>query len=248
MPAGEQLLEIGFDFIDHNLVLRSSTGRSKAISLYDGLSVAQFYGATMASLGQLGVDVPILARPYDPDRVGSDLPFAQDEQHASYQDGYVQRFWRILGWIDSVFGEFAGRFIGKSSPVHLFWHSFDLAYTRFSGREMPLGGGSQVDQEAYSHEVVSFGFWPGDENVTAPSFYSYAYPEPEGLAQGPLSPEKAFWADNNGSHMALLAYDDLRQGEDPTGTLLSFLQSAYLAGASRAGWDIEALRHRDWGE
>jgi hypothetical protein len=242
---GLTMIEIEFDFIDHRLLLRSSTGQSEAISLHDGLTVAQFYRATMASLDKLGVDAPIQARPYDPDRVGSELPFAEDNQHASYQVEYIKRFWRILGWISATFEEFAGQFTGKSSPVHLFWHSFDLAYTRFSGRKAPLGGGSQVDQEAYSHEVVSFGFWPGDENVPAPSFYSYAYPEPEGIAEGPLAPKEAFWADNNGSHMALLAYDALRQSEDPKGTLMHFLESAYQAGASRAGWDIEALRRTD---
>lgn len=243
MPAVGQVLEIEFDLIDHNLMMRSSTGRTKAISLYDGLSVAQFYRAIMASLHQLGIDVPLWARPYDPDRVGSDLPFAQDEQHASYQAGYVEKYWQILGWANAIFGEFAGRFIGKSSPVHLFWHSFDLAHTRFSGREAPLAGGSLVDREAYSHEVVSFGFWPGDENVPAPTFYSYTYPEPAGLSETALAPEAAFWADANGSHMALLGYDDLRQAKEPRQALLSFLQSAYLAGASTASWDLEALQH-----
>ena len=155
MPAGDQLLEIEFDFIDHNLVLRSSTGQSEAFSLHDGLSVAQFYAATMAGLEKLGVDVSILARPYDPERVGSDLAFAQDTEHGTYQSEYIERYWRILSFINTAYGEFAGRFTGKSSPVHLFWHSFDVAYTRFSGREAPMGGGSAVDQEAYSHEALS---------------------------------------------------------------------------------------------
>ena len=245
MPAGSRRIEIEFDLVDHNLLLRSSSGQSKAVSLYHGLSVAQFYRATMSSLAQLGVDVSIIAHPYDPGRVGSDLAFARDEVHASYQVEYIERFRQILGWIDTVFEEFSVRFAGKSSPVHLFWHSFDLAYARFSGRAVPLDSGSIVDREAYSHELISFGFWAGDDNMPAPSFYSYTYPEPDGLAQEPLAPGSAFWAETNGSHMALLPYHDLRGSRDPAGDLLRFLQSAYLAGASRAGWDIQALRYRD---
>jgi hypothetical protein len=244
MPTNNGLLEMEFDFIDHNLFLRSSRGLTKAISLYDGLTVAQFYQATVASLGQMGVQAPILPRPYDAERVGSDIPFADDELHGRYQARYVHRFWQILTWADSVFAQFSGRFGGKHSPVHLFWHSFDLAYTRFSGREAPLEGGTVVDREAYSHEVVSFGFWAGDDNVPAPSFYSYAYPEPEGLANEPLAPDEAFWADAGGSHMALLDYDHVRQASDPRLTLLSFLESAYQAGASRANWDIDPLEHK----
>jgi hypothetical protein len=147
----------------------------------------------------------------------------------------------VLVRVDQVFKEFAGRFNGKTSPVHLFWHSFDLAVTRFSGRSAPeREGADKVTREAYSHEVISFGFWPGDRQVRAPAFYSYTAPEPEGLTDQPLRPEGAFWAPEGG--MALLMYDDLREEESPKSALLEFLQSAYEAGARTAGWNIEDFR------
>jgi hypothetical protein len=245
MPAGDQLLEIEFDFVDHNLELRSSTGQIRAIRLYDGLTVAEFYEELMLCLEELGAEVAIVARPYDPERVGSAIPFAGDNEHSRYQAEYAERFWRILAWIDTVYHRFAGRFTGKASPVHLFWHSFDIAYARFSGREAPREGGTRADREAYSHEVIAVGFWAGDANMPAPSFYSYTYPEPEGLAEEPLAPEDAFWADLGASHMALLPYDAVRQAPDPEEALLSFLQSVYQAGASRAGWDLAALARKD---
>jgi hypothetical protein len=140
--------------------------------------------------------------------------------------------------------EVKGRFYGKSTPVHLFWHSFDLVHTRFSGRRATdREGADPVTREAYSHEVISFGFWPGDDNVPAPAFYSYTPPEPDGLASATLPPEKAFWRESGGSAKALLMYDDLLTMEDPRGALLDFLESAYLAGATRAGWDVEGFKH-----
>lgn len=243
MPWGDQLIEIEFDFLDHNLVLRSSTGQSKAISLYDGLSVAQFYETVLASLNQLGVTVDILAKPYDPPRVGSDLPFPEDTVHARYDPVYVTRFWEAMRWANGVFLEFKSRFYGKSTPVHLFWHSLDLTYTRFSGEEAPMQGANPADSEAYSHEVISFGFWAGDDNVRTPSFYSYTYPEPQGLSETKLVPDEARWNVTGGSSMALLSYDDVRNSDDPKATLLDFLESAYLAGAKLADWDIEAFKH-----
>lgn len=156
---------------------------------------------------------------------------------------YAGRFWRILTWIDPVFKEFAGRFTGKSSPVHLFWHSFDLAVTRFSGRRAPeRPEADAVTREAYSHEVISFGFWAGDANLGAPAFYSYTAPEPPGLADQVLQPEAAFWNTAGGGSMALLMYNDLRQMESPKSALLAFLESAYLAGAHVADWDVEEFR------
>jgi hypothetical protein len=138
--------------------------------------------------------------------------------------------------------EFRGRFVGKSTPVHMFWHSFDLALTRFSGRRAPVReGAGMVEREAYSHEVISFGFWFGDDNIPAPAFYSYTAPEPEDLADEPLSPWAARWQEANGSHMALLMYEDARSAEDTRATVLEFLESAYQAGAKRAGWDIPGL-------
>lgn len=243
IPVENRLIELEFDFIDHSLLIRSSDGQQKALSLYDGLSVAAFYRAVSASLKQLGVEVPILAKPYDPPRVGSNLPFEDDELHRRYDALYVTRFWQLLVWVHTVFLEFKSRFYGKSTPVHLFWHSFDLTYTRFSGRAAPRQGGSPQDREAYSHEVISFGFWPGDDAVPTPTFYSYTYPEPDDLTTAPLLPEGARWSGAGGGAMALLDYDDLRQVDDPKGALLNFLESAYLAGAAHADWDVEALRH-----
>lgn len=242
-PGGARV-ELAFDLRDHNLVIGSSDGRTKVVGLYDGLSVAQFYRAVLASLAQLGVEVDIVARPFDPARVGSEIPFAEDEIHARYDPEWVHRFWRVLAWTDRVFTRFAGRYTGKSTPVHLFWHSFDLAYTRFSGRRAPQPAGADpVTREAYSHEVISFGFWPGDAQTRAPAFYAYAAPEPAGLADAPLDPEPAFWQVSNGSAMALVAYHDLRDAGDPDAALLAFLESAYRAAATRAGWDVEARRN-----
>ena len=147
----------------------------------------------------------------------------------------------MLVQVDQIFKEFAGRFNGKQSPVHLFWHSFDLTATRFSGRRAPeREGADKVTREAYSHEVISFGFWPGDEQVRAPAFYAYTAPEPEGLTEQPLEPEAAFWAPEG--EMALLMYDELRKMGSPKAALLGFLESAYQAGARTAGWDIEGFR------
>jgi hypothetical protein len=140
-----------------------------------------------------------------------------------------------------VLDEFAGWFNGKQSPVHLFWHSFDLALTRFSGRKAPpRGHGTRADREAYSHEVISFGFWAGDDRLPEPAFYSYTYPEPAGLAAEPLRPEAAFWANQNGA-LAILKYDDMARSPDPASALLEFLESAYQAGARRADWPIAEL-------
>jgi hypothetical protein len=244
---GGRLIELEFDLLDHNLNVRSSDGRHKAISLYDGLSVAVFYQAVLASLKQLGVKVSIVAEPYDPARAGSEIPFAEDTHNASYDTLYVNRFWRILCWVQGVFIEFQGRYCGKSSPVHLFWHSLDLTYTRFSGRRVQNEDARPMEREAYSHEVISFGFWPGDSSVTAPAFYSYTAPEPAGLADAPLAPTDAFWKVSEDSSMALLMYDDLRQLPNPKQALLDFLESAYLAGATKAGWDMAALRNEHVG-
>lgn len=241
IPTSAGPIDLEFDLVEHHLRLRSRDA-CKAVSLYDGFSVAAFHEALLGSLRQLGVGVRILAKPYDPARVGSDLPFAEDRTHARYDPVYVHRFWRVLGWTDGVFKEFRGRFHGKSTPVQFFWHSLDLAHTRFSGRAAPLESGSPSDREAYSHEAISFGFWAGDDQVRAPAFYSYTYPEPDGLRDAPLLPEAASWTPE-GSAMALLMYDDLRRLADPRSALLDFLESAYLAGARRAGWDTEALKH-----
>ncbi len=151
---------------------------------------------------------------------------------ASYQKDYVERFWKILLWVDEVFDEFSGRFYGKTCPVQIYWHHLDMTVTRFSGKKVPLTEGMRLsDKDAYSHEVISFGFWAGDENIPAPAFYSYTYPSPQGLDKTTIQPSSAKWVDNNGSPMALLMYDDVRKEADPVGALLDFMERGYQAGA-----------------
>ena len=232
--------EIEFDFRDHELKIYTSDGRIEDFALYDGLSVADFYSSLFSNLAKLGIEPTIKGIPYE---APSTTPFAEDTENKSYDKKYVERFHQILVAVDDILEEFRGRFLGKSTPVHMFWHSFDLALTRFSGKSAPIrDGANRVEREAYSHEVISFGFWFGDDKtVPAPAFYSYTAPEPAGLAEEQLVPQTAQWAESNGAHLALLMYDDVRTFEDPRATVLEFLESAYQAGAKRANWDAESL-------
>jgi hypothetical protein len=194
----------------------------------------------MANLAKLGIEVKIKTDPYE---TPSKTPFPDDRANCSYDKPYVEKFHQTLVAVDDIFEEFRGKFIGKSTPVHMFWHSFDLALTRFSGKRAPVReGAGRVEREAYSHEVISFGFWFGDDNVPAPAFYSYTAPEPEGLAEEILSPSAAKWQESNGSHMALLMYEDVQRSDDPKKMVLEFLVSAYQAGAKRAGWDMDEFK------
>ncbi len=234
--------EIEFDFRSHELKIHTSDGRSEDFALFDGLTVADFYSSIFSNLAKLGIKPSIKAVPYE---APSKTPFAEDTDNKSYDKEYVERFHTTLVAVDDVLEEFRGRFIGKSTPVHLFWHSFDLALTRFSGKRAPVReGAGMVEREAYSHEVISFGFWFGDDKVPAPAFYSYTAPEPAGLADEPLSPASASWQEANSSHMALLMYDQMRTSEDPRAMALEFLESAYQAGAKRAGWNVEQFQLR----
>ena len=238
-PGGT--FEVEFDFIDHKVIITTSAGEIRTLPL-TARPVAEFYREIRATLASLGVEVKILARPYG---VPMTEPFAEDTTHASYDPEYVGRFFTILSWSDQVFKEFRGRFIGKATPVHLFWHSFDLALTRFSGRPAPVAeSADSVTREAYSHEVISAGFWAGDVNVRGAAYYAYAAPEPKGLAEQPLSPAAAYWADSNGSSMALLMYDDLRASATPREDLLAFLESSYQAAARLAEWDPALTRQK----
>jgi Family of unknown function (DUF5996) len=231
--------QIDFDFIDHRLVVSTDDDRSESFELRDGLSVAEFDARLHRAMADLGVDVEILEKPYG---VPMTTPFPEDREHASYDRSAVERFWRILDWTDGVFEQFAGWYCGKTSPVHFFWHSFDLALTRFGGRRAPpLPDADPVTQEAYSHEVVSFGFWAGDVNVREPTYYSYAAPEPAGLRERPLHPSAAHWVQQGGGSMALLPYEAVRGAAQPDRELLRFLQSAYEAGAAASGWDASDL-------
>lgn len=231
--------EIDFDFVDHRLVVATDRGDVESFELADGLSVAEFDGKLHAALAGLEIDVPILEQPY---RAPTTTPFPDDRQHASYDRDAVERFWHVLGWTDEVLEEFAGWYCGKSSPVHLFWHGLDLAYTRFGGaRAAGRPDADPVDREAYSHDVISFGFWPGDANVREPTYYSYTAPEPAGLRQEPLEPSEAQWSAQGSGSLAVLPYDAVQRALDPRAALLMFLESAYRAGANLAGWDQSAL-------
>ena len=241
IPYAGGNFEIELDFCAHVLRISTSGKRVEDFALYDGLTVADFYSSLMANLEKLGIEPNIKAVPYE---APSTTPFAEDVENSSYDKEYVERFHRTLVTVDHILNEFRGRFYGKSTPVHMFWHSFDLALTRFSGKRVPpREGAGLVEREAYSHEVISFGFWFGDDRVPAPAFYSYTAPEPVGIAEEPLSPEAAKWAESNGAHLALLMYEDVRTSMSPRETVLDFLESAYLAGAKRAGWETDELAH-----
>ncbi len=236
--SGGVTFEIRFDFVDHRLVVSTSRGAVESFELVDGLSVARFDEQVHTTLAALGVDVAIRETPYG---VATTTPFPDDQAHAAYDRKAVERFWRILDWSDWVFEEFAGWFCGKTSPVHLFWHSLDLAVTRFGSRAPELPDADPVTREAYTHEVVSFGFWAGDQNVREPTYYSYTAPEPAGLRERPLVPAEAFWSEQGPGSLALLRYEAVRTASDPRATLLTFLESAYEAGADAAGWDRAEL-------
>lgn len=230
--CGGRTIEIRFDFLTHRLIIETDDDGIVAFN-YVGLTVADFYDSVMRSLGALQIEIPILARPYD---TFTDIPFAADRTHRLEHPDELEKFGQVLRTIWPIFETFRGRYKGKSSPVHVFWHSFDLALTRFSGRAAPLASGPAVAREAYSHEAISVGFWAGDAQFPDAAFYSYTYPDPPGLGDEPLSPPQAVWDTSRGSHLALLYYRDVRTQPDPAATLLAFLESAYVAGARRAGW------------
>ena len=239
IPYNDHHFEINFDFVDHQLKVITNQGEKAAFDLYDGLSVSEFYKNLFGILNQFGIEVEILAKPYDQP---FDTPFAENTEHNSYDKEYVERFWRILTQLNRLFQEFNRDFTGKVCPIQLYWHSFDLAVTRFSGEEAPpMPEAGHVDQEAYSHEVISFGFWTGDENIPDAALYSYTFPAPEGLDEAPLKPDKAFWTEQRGSPMALLMYEDVRNYNDPDQAVLDFLEAAWEAGIDKAQWDTSSL-------
>ncbi len=239
IPYGNGVFEIEFDFIDHKLSVTTSSGETRSIRL-EPRSVADFYAEFVSVLQALGIEVKIWSMPQE---VPNPIRFEQDRTHAAYDPKYAHAFWRILVTVDSIFKEFRSRFIGKSSPVHFFWGSFDLAVTRFSGRRAPeRPGADRVTREAYSHEEISVGFWPGGGDVKGAAFYAYAAPQPEGFAEHPVRPAAAFYNKQMGEF--LLMYDDVRTAESPQDTLLEFCQSTYEAGADLGNWDRRELeRH-----
>ncbi|MFS0517430.1 DUF5996 family protein [Nostoc sp. UIC 10607] len=243
IPCGTRNFQISFDFLDHQLQIDTSDGITKKIALAPR-SVADFYQMVLTTLSDIGIEVQIWTMPQE---VSEPIPFDQDYQHAAYDPEYAQRFWRILVQVDRVMTLFRSRFIGKSSPVHFFWGSFDLAVTRFSGRRAPEHPGGVpnmadwVTREAYSHEVSSCGFWPGGGSIVEPVFYAYAYPMPEGFHNYPIQPTEAFYSSE--MQEFILPYEAVRQTDDPDAMLLAFFQSTYEAAANLGHWDRVALEH-----
>ena len=241
IPDGVRTFQLDFDFIDHALRLSTSDGAERQLALA-GQSVASFYAAVMADLAELGIHVAIDEKPNE---LPEPIRFSQDNRHASYDPSAVRRFFQILANADRVFKQFRTGFLGKASPVHFFWGSFDLAVTRFSGRRAPRHPGGvphlsdEVAVEAYSHEVSSAGFWPGSGTIDYPAFYSYAYPEPAGFRTTKARPEAAFFSKALGEF--ILPYDAVRTAAAPDQALLDFLQSTYEAAAIAANWDRDAL-------
>jgi hypothetical protein len=241
IPDGARTFQIDFDFIDHHLRISTSDGATRQFALA-GKSVASFYTAVMADLAELGIHIAI-------DEMPNELPepirFSQDNLHASYDPDAVRRFFQILVNADRVFKQFRTGFLGKASPVHFFWGSFDLAVTRFSGRRAPRHPGGvphlsdEVACEAYSHEESSAGFWPGSGAIDYPAFYCYAYPEPAGFRTRRVRPDAAFFSEALGEF--ILPYDAVRTAPQPEQALLEFLQSTYEAAANAAKWDRDAL-------
>jgi hypothetical protein len=239
MPYGNEFLEIEFDFVSHELLFRSSTGASSSTPLRPQ-SVADFYAEFLKTLDSLGVSVSLYTTPVE---IAHPIPFTQDTEHASYDPDAAHRFWRILLSADQVFQHFSTGFVGKVSPVHFFWGSFDLAVTRFSGRPAPPREGvDAVTREAYSQEVISAGFWPGNGGYGKAAFYCYAAPALKGLDAAAIAPAKAFFDQGLGEF--ILLYDDLRSAASPDDALMTFLESTYDAAATLAGWDRSALERR----
>jgi hypothetical protein len=236
MPYGENFLEIEFDFIRHELHFRTSTGKNSSLALR-AMSVAAFYAEYKKVLAELSVDVKLHGTPVE---LTHPIPFAKDEEHCSYDAAAAHRFWRVLMSIDWVFQEFSSRFLGKVSPVHFFWGSFDLAVTRFSGRPAPLRKGmDRIMREAYSREVISAGFWPGNGGFGKAAFYCYAAPAPKGFAEAKVEPAQAVYDEKLGEF--ILLYEDVRKAASPDEMLMRFLESTYVAGAELGGWDRELL-------
>jgi hypothetical protein len=244
IPYRDQTFEINFDFIDHELTILKSNGGKKLIKLQPQ-SVAKFYQALMKSLIELELPVRI---DIHPNEVQDPIPFDHDEQHRAYDAEYANRFWQVLVQTDRVFKDFRAKFCGKCSPVHFFWGSFDLAVTRFSGREAPPHPGGvphlpdAITREAYSQEVSSVGFWPGNEMAPTPIFYSYAYPEPPGFSDWKIKPEAASY--NSQMREFILPYDAVRTSASPDATLQEFAQSAYDAASTLGKWDRAALEEK----
>ena len=245
IPAGERTVEIELDFTDHRLRFCASDGSERSFPLQPR-TVADFYGSVLQDLSELGFAVRIHRKPNE---IEDATPFEEDRVHRAYDPESAHRFWLSLVQADRVFKKFRSRYLGKVSPVHFFWGSFDLAVTRFSGRRAPMHPGGVpnlpdwVTREAYSHEVSSCGFWPGNDKFPRPAFYSYAYPEPDGFGKQGVKPEAAFYSED--WREFFLPYDAVREAPDPDATLLDFLETTYAAAANRGEWEREALEVKE---
>ena len=241
IPYKDQAFQIDFDFIDHFLLIRTSDGKESKLYL-QGQAVADFYSSVLSLLDKLGIQVRINEHPNE---VMDPIPFSQDQTHSTYDPEYATRFWRVMLHIDRVFNQFRTQFLGKCSPTHFFWGSFDLALTRFSGRHAPPHPGGvpalpdAVTREAYSHEVSSAGFWPGGPSMPSAIFYSYAYPVPVGFNTETVRPEAAFFHQELGEF--ILPYEAVQTAPNPDEVLLEFLQSTYDAAAKTGNWDRNNL-------
>jgi hypothetical protein len=236
IPYKSLMFDVEFDFISHQIVIRTSEGRGTVKPLL-AQSVAAFYGEFMADLKSLGIEVSIFEKPVE---VPNPIPFPEDFQHASYDPEYANRFWRVLLQTHAVFSRFETSFIGKASPIHFFWGSFDLAVTRFSGRlAPPRDGADSITREAYSHEVISVGFWPGNGGFGSAAFYCYAAPEPAGLSDQKIQPASGHYDPNVKEF--ILKYDDVVSSATPEDDVLEFVESTYRAAATLAKWNTQSL-------
>jgi len=243
IPYGNRHFDMEFDFVENKLVIHTTDPKTASVALAPR-SVADFYQELMSVLRSLGIEVKIWKLPVE---IADPIPFDEDKVHAAYDGEYVRRLWRILLSVDEVFHVFRSHFVGKSSPVHFFWGSFDMAITRFSGRRAPERNDPdpvlrKIMQEAYSHEVISAGWWPGGGEIKEAAFYCYAAPAAQGFAEQKVRPAGAFYHSGMGEY--LMMYDQVRSAPSPSGALLEFLQSTYEAGATTGKWDREALEAR----
>jgi len=235
LPHGDRSFTIAFDFIDHQLVIETSDGDRRTLAL-EPRSVAEFYRTVMTTLGKMGLPLRIWPVPVE---IPDPIPFEQDTVHHSYDREAASRYWRVLLQVHRVFTESRTDFVGKASPSHFFWGSFDLAVTRFSGRPAPPREGPAFMREAYSHEVISHGFWPGSGPVLEPAFYSYAVPEPDGLKAAPVRPAAAFYHAEMSEF--ILPYEAVRTSASPAADIAAFIESTYDQAATLARWDRAAL-------
>ncbi len=241
LNANGTSFDIELDLTGHRVVVRAEDRDEASFALRDGLSVADFFSSVRETLRAVGIAVPIVAKPYGVP--GLETPFARDDEHRSYDADAVRRWFAVVRWSADVMERFASEFTGKQGPVQLFWHSFDLALGRYSGRRNPGPlPDDPVAREAYSHEVIAFGFWAGDARVEAPAYYTYTAPEPPALTTLPLRPAGAGWVASGAGHLGTVPYETIRTAGDPAGALMEFLRSAYDAGANAAAWDAALLR------